>query len=680
MASSEPVAKKPQNFSAHIPKITVSKTQINENKPSISNMFYNFIIVIMYIITHIFFREVEVTGIHNIPKKGPVILVCAPHSNQFIDGCVVYVPIKQKLGRNISGIIAESSYKQAVIGWFAKLAGSIPVPRAQDNLKPFKDGKIYIKEQDIDNDTVTKIYGKDIKFTHDFEQGGIIGLKNGMGSFKIKEIISDTELILAKPIDKSRAIESLLNEDGLDFKYCPKVDTNKTFQNVFNHLYNQGMIAIFPEGGSHDRTQLLPLKPGVAIMALGSIAAITQDDMDPDAEISIVPTGLYYFHPNKFRSRAVLEFGKPVVVRKKDGENYVKDPKGSVDSLLNTIKLSLHSVIIQAPDRETLRTIQAIRRLYKSKLEDNYEMPLATVNEVNRRLLIGYKHFLNREDIQKLFKSVEDYNRLIYLMGLNDRQIQVQSINTNKVRALKLLVARLAKLIFFLALSFPGITLFLPVFLMVRYYSAKKQREALAKSTVKVKAKDVVASWKVITALVTAPIFYTFYSIVGVKIIRSYDLCYIRNPLLLFVFCYMLLVLTTYCAYRVGEAGMDIFKSFPPLFIQLISSKSIIKLKQYREKLSQEVTDVIDKLGPEIFKDFDEFYEHGSGSIGEESDGSIKHALAHSICVSFSDSLNNVDFFSHGDDKDCESDLLSSKFSDSYEKINKSDISCFDQK
>lgn len=30
-------------------------------------------------------------------------------------------------------------------------------------------------------------------------------------------------------------------------------------------------IVIFPEGGSHDRTDLLPIKAGVTVMALGAL-------------------------------------------------------------------------------------------------------------------------------------------------------------------------------------------------------------------------------------------------------------------------------------------------------------------------------------------------------------------------------------------------------------------------
>ncbi len=51
-------------------------------------------------------------------------------------------------------------------------------------------------------------------------------------------------------------------------------------------------MGIFPEGGSHDRTQMLPLKAGISIMALGALA------QSKGLKLSIVACGLKYFKPH----------------------------------------------------------------------------------------------------------------------------------------------------------------------------------------------------------------------------------------------------------------------------------------------------------------------------------------------------------------------------------------------
>ena len=58
------------------------------------------------------------------------------------------------------------------------------------------------------------------------------------------------------------------------------------YSSVYKKLSEGGCIGIFPEGGSHDRTDFLPLKHGVAIMALGAMAA------NPNLQVQIVPVGV----------------------------------------------------------------------------------------------------------------------------------------------------------------------------------------------------------------------------------------------------------------------------------------------------------------------------------------------------------------------------------------------------
>lgn len=105
------------------------------------------------------------------------------------------------------------------------------------------------------------------------------------------------------------------------------------------------------KGGSHDRTDLLPLKAGVAIMALGAMAN------DPSVKVKIVPVGLSYFHAHRFRSRAVVEFGSAMDVPPelvsmfKEGGSKKREASGK---LLDLIYEGLKTVTLRAPDYETL--------------------------------------------------------------------------------------------------------------------------------------------------------------------------------------------------------------------------------------------------------------------------------------------------------------------------------------
>ena len=71
----------------------------------------------------------------------------------------------------------------------------------------------------------------------------------------------------------------------------------KVFEAVVDKIIAGEAIGIFPEGGSHDRAELLPLKAGVTIMALGAL------QKDPGLDLKLVPVGLNYFHGHKWRSK-----------------------------------------------------------------------------------------------------------------------------------------------------------------------------------------------------------------------------------------------------------------------------------------------------------------------------------------------------------------------------------------
>ena len=86
-------------------------------------------------------------------------------------------------------------------------------------------------------------------------------------------------------------------------------------------------------------------------MALGSVAN------NPGLKLKVVPIGLTYFHAHKFRSRAVVEFGRPIdvplnlVQKFEEGGSQRRD---AVSHFLDQIHDALKRVTVRAPDYETL--------------------------------------------------------------------------------------------------------------------------------------------------------------------------------------------------------------------------------------------------------------------------------------------------------------------------------------
>ena len=231
------------------------------------------------------------------------------------------------------------------------------------------------------------------------------------------------------------------------------------------------------------------------------------------------------------------------------------------------------------------------------------------VVELNRRLVKGYTHYRDDPRIVKLKKNVMQYHKALNALGIRDHQVAYARLSV--VQILGKLLYRLGTLTLLAAAVLPGLLLFTPVFVTGKLISIKKSREALAASTVKIQARDVVATWKLLVAMALAPTLYTWYNTVfGLWTYYNRIQGTIPEwvPIWLVVATGTIFFpMITYAALRFGEVGMDVAKSLRPLLLCLnpTSGNSVSRLRRRREELVDEVTHLINELGPELFPDFD---------------------------------------------------------------------------
>ena len=88
---------------------------------------YNIIRMAMGFFMNLFFKDISILGLQNIPKKGPIIIY-GNHANQYCDGCIQL----SSSSRDVRFMVAASSMRKPIIGTLFKLAKSIPVERPQD--------------------------------------------------------------------------------------------------------------------------------------------------------------------------------------------------------------------------------------------------------------------------------------------------------------------------------------------------------------------------------------------------------------------------------------------------------------------------------------------------------------------------------------------------------------------
>lgn len=353
---------------------------------------------------------------------------------------------------------------------------------------------------------------------------------------------------------------------------------------------------------------LINFLAGVAIIALGALAK--------EIPVTIIPVGLTYFSAHKFRSRAVIEFGDAISVNLASVEEFKTGKKKiAVGNMMAEIEKALKAVTVSAPDFDTLQLIHAARRLYLTRTlynDSTLKISLANATELNRRLSKGYTTYAKTPEMLSFTKQLKSYTASLQALGLKDHQLLSTTSKHNRFPMFFLLpklLYRVSKLTVLASVTLPGLVLFAPVFILTRRMSHKKTAEALAASSLKIKGHDVMATWKILIALVLAPTFYTFYSILLV-VLHRHDLTFNLIPAststrTIIALSWVILPLITYISLLFGEQGMDIFKSLYPLLLSLSprSSRVIEKLREDRRILVLKVREIVDIYGADIFPD-----------------------------------------------------------------------------
>jgi len=247
------------------------------------------------------------------------LIICGNHANQFIDPMMIIA----HCDRDISFTMAASSFNKPVVGQCAKVLNVIPVVRPEDSKKKGK-GKLKI----ISN---KELKGVGTKFNQEMPnmfKSGIASIAVANKNFIIEKIIDDETIAIKDPKEDLKEFYNI----EYDYFYIPKLDNSLMFKEAYNRLTNNGCIAIFPEGTSHDRTDFIKLKAGIALMSLGAMAE------NNCKNVNIVPVGLNYFKRDEFRSEVIIEFGKPFQVPNEWAEMYKTNKRDSIELLLKEVE------------------------------------------------------------------------------------------------------------------------------------------------------------------------------------------------------------------------------------------------------------------------------------------------------------------------------------------------------
>lgn len=150
------------------------------------------------------------------------------------------------------------------------------------------------------------------------------------------------------------------------------------FRECHQALVERDVVAIFPEGTTHDRPHLDPIKTGAARIALGARAAGATD-------LVILPVGLTYPDKVALRPAALVQLGLPIPLDDVVGTGIGADDQDAVLALTKIIDEGLRDVSPDFPDIETALALEQAALVALSD-QDHPDPSLAERYALARRL------------------------------------------------------------------------------------------------------------------------------------------------------------------------------------------------------------------------------------------------------------------------------------------------------
>lgn len=538
-------------------------------------------------VTDVFFRQIVCVGAHKLNvSREPLLLAIAPHSNQFLDPMIVMKTFERPIG----WLCAAKSmrYKrslQDIVAFFARSLGAVPVERPQDLAKVGK-GRLSRIDQRV------RVFGEGTRFTEQCKVGDQLvvtsGVSVGSVSAKIASVVSDSALVLAEPGgfrfgDESEADCEAIG--GAGYKVQPKLNHHEMYDAVYERLSQGGVVGIFPEGGSHDRASLLPLKSGIAVMALG---ACDKYGEPLRTKLKIAAVGLNYFSGHRFRSRVFVDYGEAFEVDYRLVELY-RDPRtkrAAADELMAQILTAVKAVTVQAPNHNTQELLYMLRRLYVA--DDARDMSLDRKVAITRALARCFIDTGDRDlpQVKALLDRVAVYNETLKQLRIHDRRVSLGE-TIEAMDALAILSLRSSVLAFYAIALVPGILLASPLLLLAEVISRHKAKAAVAGSRVKLQGKDVLGTWKVLVGMVVIPVLHVAYTAV------IYWATAYKHAVAYFFF--MPFVSAT--SIIASESALATARSLGPLWMILVDNDRGLALRRMRRQLQADVRHLAQTLG-----------------------------------------------------------------------------------
>lgn len=266
----------------------------------------------------------------------------------------------------------------------------------------------------------------------------------------------------------------------------------ETFAVARELLKKGGAIAIFPEGISHDKPQLQPLKTGAARIALG---AVSSGKNPASLDLQIVPVGLFYTEKTTFRSEALLHFGESFPVLPVALDEHGHPPREAVRELTEKIENALRKVTLNAESDSEIAVARIAGDVFTS----------VTPHEENLAERLDFlKKFVAEaptEDDTKLERRLADYEKKLDNLGIESEFLALADFSKRFV--LKHALLRSWHLILLAPLAIFGAILHFPAYQFGKLTAYTQTKKGYL---------DMASTVKLLTGLVFIPLTWLVFA------------------------------------------------------------------------------------------------------------------------------------------------------------------------
>lgn len=214
--------------------------------------------------------------------------------------------------------------------------------------------------------------------------------------------------------------------------YANLKNNSVLMENIYKILSENKSIIIFTEGGTITVKRLRPLQKGLARMAFGSY------DTYGDLDLQVIPVGISYTEPHRFRSEAMVQFGEPIPLNKYY-ETYKENNIKAINQLTSDLQKVMRPLIIEIEKPENDELTENLLTLYRNSFPE----PVFPIRQKSKRRLMAHQEIANRinaldeNQLTALKNRTDTYLSSLTHQGLNDFAVaQPWHANTKNTLAL----------------------------------------------------------------------------------------------------------------------------------------------------------------------------------------------------------------------------------------------------